>query len=191
MSFVAPSAQVFEFITTISKLKSTPRTGWVKRGVSRPESIADHMYRMAIMAMMAPQGLKADHCALMAIAHDFAESVVGDFTPHCKVTKQEKTELEEKAMSSLMNMLPSDVFARQIHTLWLEFEAGQTEEAKFVRDLDKYEMILQAFEYEQEFPEVELNEFFTSTVGVFVTDCVKAWDADLRERRSTWLKAKK
>lgn len=32
--------------------QSTPRTGWVRRGIKKPESIADHMYRMATMAFL-------------------------------------------------------------------------------------------------------------------------------------------
>jgi len=32
--------------------QSTPRTGWVRCGIKKPESIADHMYRMATMAFL-------------------------------------------------------------------------------------------------------------------------------------------
>jgi len=32
--------------------QSTPRTGWVRCGIKNPESIADHMYRMATMAFL-------------------------------------------------------------------------------------------------------------------------------------------
>ena len=28
------------------------RTGWVRKGIEGPESIADHMYRMAVMSMI-------------------------------------------------------------------------------------------------------------------------------------------
>ena len=28
------------------------RTGWVRKGIEGPESIADHMYRMGVMAMI-------------------------------------------------------------------------------------------------------------------------------------------
>ncbi len=37
--------------------KRTFRTGWVLRGVKNAESIADHMYRMAIMSFLAPKPL--------------------------------------------------------------------------------------------------------------------------------------
>lgn len=37
----------------------------------------------------------------------------------------------------------------EIRELWTEYEEAQTNEAKFVKDLDKFEMICQAYEYEQ------------------------------------------
>jgi putative hydrolase of HD superfamily len=46
-------ADQFFFLETIEALKTTDRRGWVLRDVHKPESIADHMYRMAIMCNMA------------------------------------------------------------------------------------------------------------------------------------------
>ena len=37
------------------------RTGWVKRGVAGPESIADHMYRMGLMAMLVQGSTQYDY----------------------------------------------------------------------------------------------------------------------------------
>jgi len=52
------------------------------------ESIADHMYRMAIITMMCPDPtVKKDRCVKMAIIHDMAEALVGDITPLDKVPK--------------------------------------------------------------------------------------------------------
>lgn len=31
------------------------RTGWVNQKVKQPESVADHMYRMAMMALVLPE----------------------------------------------------------------------------------------------------------------------------------------
>ena len=33
--------------------QTTKRTGWVRKDVKNPESIADHMYRMSLMALVA------------------------------------------------------------------------------------------------------------------------------------------
>lgn len=53
--------------------------------------------------------------------------------------------------------------------LWEEYEAAQTPEAQYVKDLDKLEMILQAEEYE-ETQDVDLQQFFDNTQDVFKTE---------------------
>lgn len=55
-----------------------------------PESVADHSYRAAVLAMALPPGLDRDRCVKMALLHDLAESMVGDITPSCGVTTEEK-----------------------------------------------------------------------------------------------------
>ena len=54
------SASPSPFLRVVAQLKETPRRGWEVRGISRPESVSDHMYRMAVMIMLAP-GV-CDHC---------------------------------------------------------------------------------------------------------------------------------
>lgn len=49
------SKEMLEFFHTIEKLKTQKRTGWVHEDIHQPESIADHMYRMGIMAMILPE----------------------------------------------------------------------------------------------------------------------------------------
>lgn len=46
-------------------------------------------------------------------------------------------------------LLGNSLQSQEIFSLWQEYENGETMEAKFVKDLDKFEMILQAFEYEK------------------------------------------
>jgi len=49
-----------------------------------------------------------------------------------------------------------------------EYEDQLTAESRFVKDLDRFDMILQAFEYEKAEcrPSTDLQEFFTSCEGV-------------------------
>ena len=48
----------------------------------------------------------------------------------------------------------------KIRTAWLEYKEGQTAESRFIRDMDKFECIIQAHEYEQRtFGEKDLKEF--------------------------------
>lgn len=62
-----------------------------------PETVASHMYRMAMLAMTL-QDDDIDHmkCVQMALVHDLGEAIAGDITPHCGVSDEVKFQLEEK-----------------------------------------------------------------------------------------------
>ncbi|KAG0492865.1 hypothetical protein HPP92_006263 [Vanilla planifolia] len=47
------AASAIDFLTLCRRLKTTKRKGWINHGIKGPESIADHMYRMALMALIA------------------------------------------------------------------------------------------------------------------------------------------
>lgn len=51
VSAVSPTSAL-QFMRTIGQLKTLKRTGWVNHHVALPESVADHMYRMAMIAMI-------------------------------------------------------------------------------------------------------------------------------------------
>ena len=80
----------------IEQLKLQKRTGWVREGVQGPESIADHMYRMAMLSLLSEEDDQLDiaKCVQMAVVHDLAEAVVGDITPLDGVSKADKEILE-------------------------------------------------------------------------------------------------
>ena len=55
--------------------------------MDEPESIADHMYRMSLMAMISSFSngkIDTNRCIQLALIHDLAEAQVGDITPYCK-----------------------------------------------------------------------------------------------------------
>ena len=186
-------ARVVQFLHLATNLKTTPRTGWVKRNVKDPESIADHMYRMSLMALLMEgntDGYDVDRCIRLAIVHDLAECIAGDITPVCGVSDGEKYRMESEAMDTITSMLGDNAASRNIRALWDEYERGETKEAKLVKDFDKVEMIVQAGEYERDQGErgVELQEFFDSTAGKWRTDVGKSWAqvvTDERARRSS------
>eukprot|EP00775_Hariotina_reticulata_P007888 gene7888-8084_t len=110
-SMPTPAAAV-DFLMLLSKLKTTKRTGWVRCNVEQPESIADHMYRMGLMSLLASDcGVDAARCMKIALVHDVAESIVGDITPHCQVTDEEKYQLEANAVQQIKSMLGPDTTA--------------------------------------------------------------------------------
>ncbi|KAJ2999998.1 hypothetical protein HKX48_003291, partial [Thoreauomyces humboldtii] len=144
-------AGILKFLHAIENLKRTKRTGWVENGIADAESIADHMHRMGILSLLLPQSSPIDRtrCIKMSIVHDLAECIVGDLTPHGGISKAEKHKRERDAMDELVDMLQGSVEAEEIRDLWKEYEDAATEEALFVKDLDKFEMIVQALEYEK------------------------------------------
>jgi putative hydrolases of HD superfamily len=130
------------------RLKSEPRRGWVKKlGVPDPESVADHSYRTALMAMVLSDlwGLDTGRAVRMALLHDLPEAVVGDAMPEER-SGEAKAALETGAMKDLLRGLPPRLRARY-GALWSDFVSGRSEEARLVRQLDKLEMAIQASEY--------------------------------------------
>ncbi|TPX37170.1 hypothetical protein SmJEL517_g00799 [Synchytrium microbalum] len=140
---------VIQFAHLIEELKLKKRTGWINSGIELPESISDHMHRMSLLALLAPPTLNKSRCVEIASTHDIAESIVGDITPFDGISKQEKHSLEADAMTRIQDMLGNTEHAKHIHELWLEYENCSSDEARFVKDLDKVEMLIQAFEYEK------------------------------------------
>ncbi|KAG0463154.1 hypothetical protein HPP92_021630 [Vanilla planifolia] len=181
---VAAVSSAVDFLSLCHRLKRTKRAGWVRRGVREPESVADHMYRMGVMALIAKDipGVDRDRCIKMALVHDIAEAIVGDITPSDGIPKEEKSRREREAIDHMCSLLGGGSRAKEIHELWLEYEENSSLEAKIVKDFDKVEMILQALEYEQE-QGIDLDEFFQSTAGKFQTDVGKAWALEITSRK--------
>ncbi|KAI8880810.1 HD domain-containing protein 2 [Backusella circina FSU 941] len=182
---------VIRFLHVIENLKRTKRTGWLDNGIHQPESIADHMHRMGVMAMLVNDPtINRDKCIKMAIVHDLAEAVVGDITPHAGVSKEDKFNMEKEAMEGFKSSLGDTDTITEIVDLWHEYEEAKTPEALFVKDLDKFEMIVQALEYEKS-DKKKLQGFFDSTMGKFQHPIVKAWAEALYKEREDILKKKK
>lgn len=185
---ISSPSYAIDFLTLCHSLKTTKRKGWINHGIKGPESIADHMYRMALMALIAGDvpGLNRERCIKIAIVHDIAEAIVGDITPSDGVPKEEKSRREQAALNEMCKVLGGGMRAEEIQELWAEYENNSSIEANLVKDFDKVEMILQALEYEMEHGKV-LDEFFLSTAGKFQTDIGKSWAAEIISRRNSML----
>lgn len=181
-------SSLLEFLHIVGKLKEVKRTGWVRSGVVGAESVADHMYRMALMgfALGSADGVDSSKCIKMALVHDLGESIIGDLVTDGdktdNITKAEKQQKERQAIADIADLVGGAV-GEEIRELWEEFEACATPEARHLKDLDRFEMVLQASEYEQA-QSMELPSFFRSTEGKFSTPLFKALDAEVRKRRA-------
>ena len=102
---------ISDFFFQIAGLKNIPRTGWkMKLNLQDSESVAEHSYMMSVMAMVMAdlKNLNTEKILKMTILHDWAESKIGDFMPD-EITIEKKTELEEYAMTELLEELPPTI----------------------------------------------------------------------------------
>lgn len=144
--------EIFNFLHAISKLKTTYRFSEIKHE-NFSDSSADHSWRLALMIFMFAEKLKLNidvpRAVKIALIHDIAEAVTGDIDAllirNGKVTKDEKREGEINAIKKLTSILPIEL-GEEINSLWYEYEKGETEEAKFVKALDKIETITHIIE---------------------------------------------
>jgi len=126
------------------KLKALYRQGWLQRNVSEVqcESVADHSFGTALLALLlCPAGLDRLKVLEIALLHETGESIIGDLTPASNISEIEKSRLEQEAVAKIFSNLPN---GERLLSLWQEFEFETTPEGRFVRQLDKLEMGLQA-----------------------------------------------
>ena len=172
-----------DFARLAGGLKTTPRTGWVRRRVPRYESVADHSWRVAVMSLLLPDDYDISKCMAMGLVHDMAESLTGDICPADNVSKQDKHRMEADAMKRIAGTLNNGK-ARQLMDLFDEYEKRETKEAIAVKDLDLLDMILQADEYEHRFA-MDLGEFFEGTpITRFKTPTLQRLAAQVHDQRN-------
>jgi putative hydrolase of HD superfamily len=175
----APKHEVdntIQFLLTAGECKATLRQGWVQNNIRSPESVAAHMHRMALLCMMCPDAtLDKERMIKMALCHDVPEAVAGDVTPLMKVAKEVKVEKERAGMTAMAALIPG-CSGDLMHALWEEYEAQETREAHFVRDMDLLEMIVQGYRYEVT-DSKDLSSFFGC-----VPRLVHPWARSIGER---------
>lgn len=142
---------LFDFFYLALELKKVPRKGWKsKANIEYPESVADHSYGTALMAMVLSdlQKLDTQKIIKMALLHDLAETVIGDFMPE-EISKEIKNTSENDAMKEILSKLPSDT-AEEYLKIWQEYLQANTRESILLHDVDKMEMAIQATKYSSE-----------------------------------------
>lgn len=132
-------SQQLAFITEIDKLKSVLRRTLLQDG-SRVENSAEHSWHLAMMALVlleyAPEGTDLSHTVKMLLVHDIVEIEAGDTFAYDAQANLDKDARERAAADSLFGLLPSPQ-GLELRSLWDEFEAGETREARFANALDR------------------------------------------------------
>lgn len=153
---------LLNFLKLVYKLKREVRKGWViKAGIKDPESVADHVCFTALLSMIIGdmKRLNTSKMIKMALIHDIGEALIGDIIPN---EAQDKDQRDNEAVIKILSYLPNNIRESYLE-LWRDLITRQSEESRLIWELDKFEMILQAYEYLNEGYEWEkLIEFFTS-----------------------------
>ena len=69
-------------------VQKTKRTGWVRKGVLGPESIADHMYRMGLMALICNDStIDSNRCTIATASRPQSEAAHKHVWLHCRCIK--------------------------------------------------------------------------------------------------------
>ncbi len=128
------------FLATAEKLKCNTRHSYTTSG--RKESVAEHSWRLALMAMLCADEyphLDMNKVIKMCIIHDLGEAVTGDVPAFYK-TDDHRAE-EDKAVESLLATLPSP-HREEFVALFAEMEKRETQEAKLYKALDNLEAVI-------------------------------------------------
>ncbi len=163
---------LLELLRKVGGLKKIDREGWKRVGIEDVESVADHTFRSALMALFLSErfGLDTDRLVKMLLIHDLGEVETGDITPYEDFSKEEKRSMEREALEKLLDPIEEK---EELVELWQQFETGEEKEAKVARDIDRLERILQAMEYKEEYQEKDLSEFIVEGVNKFETQEIK------------------
>ena len=129
-----------DFLNKIEKLKCNTRHSWTSSG--RQESVAEHSWRLAVMAMLCADeypDLDMNKVIKMCLIHDFGEAITGDIPAFLKTAQNESE--EDRAVEKLLSELPTN-FRHELQALFDEMNGRETQEAKLFKSLDNLEALI-------------------------------------------------
>lgn len=134
-------ADLLEFLAMAEKLKCNTRHSYTSSG--RHESVAEHSFRLALMAYMVSDEvpeIDTDKVIRMCLIHDLGEAITGDIPSFEKTDSDEAA--EDSAVSGFVNQLP-EYWKKQLGEMYSEMNELKTPEAKLYKALDKLEAVIQ------------------------------------------------
>lgn len=152
---------ILEFMRKCIIAKEIPRTGWVNSGIRNPEHVADHMFSTAVLAylMGRERGLDADRCMKIALVHDVHEVITGDIADR-RPKGGMGLEREAKDSARMVELLGD--YGDEFRALIDEWVRGETEEARFVREMDTLDYIIQLLRYAKSMKREDVASFLVS-----------------------------
>lgn len=136
-------AGLLDVLRRAERLKDTLRSGYTSGG--RRESVADHTWRLCLMALLLHDRFPDVDFARLAkicVVHDLGEAVGGDVPAPEQDEPGAKAADERRDLLELLSPLPP-AKRQEVTALWDEYEAAVTPEARLAKALDKLETLLQ------------------------------------------------
>ena len=133
--------QLLEILQVAARLKTTPRHCETAPG--RSESVADHSWRSALMAMLlTPEfpGADMNKVVRMCLIHDLGEAFTGDIPTFEKTEENERT--EEQLLREWVAALPK-VCRDEMTALYDEMERRESLESRIYKAIDNLEAVIQ------------------------------------------------
>ena len=132
------------FTAEIDRMTSVLRRTLLVDG-SRRENDAEHSWHIAVMAMLfseyAPEPVDIGRAVRMCVVHDLVEIEAGDTFAYDASGNEDKAEREKAAADKLFSSLPEEQ-GNMIRTLWEEFDAMETADAKYAACMDRLQPFL-------------------------------------------------
>ena len=167
-------AELLEILTVAEKLKCNTRHCYTSTG--RHESVAEHCWRTALIAMLISDEIPEadmDKVIRMILIHDLGEAFTGDI-PSFDKTKADEAK-EEDVLNEWVRSFPEPARSQWID-LYEEMNALETVEARVYKALDKMEAIIQhdngsldtwipeeyKYQFEYGWENVRFNEYLTA-----------------------------
>lgn len=136
---------IIDFLALAERIKRETRHSWLSDG--RRESVAEHSWQMALMAILVAPHLASPvdlgRTLEMIVVHDLTEALIGDI-PSFEVSDRaaNKRQAEVEAAQRIRDSLDPDT-GRHVYALMLELWTNGTSEARLVHALDRLEVQIQ------------------------------------------------
>lgn len=134
----------FLFAAEIDKMTSVLRRTLLV-DLSRRENDAEHSWHIAVMAMLfseyAAEPVDIGRVVQMCVVHDLVEVYAGDTFAYDAAGNADKEAREKAAADQLFGMLPKEQ-GRMIRSLWEEFDAMESADAKYAACMDRLQPFL-------------------------------------------------
>ncbi len=176
----APMKREIEFLLALGKLKETALSGWEIRKMKNPDSFANHLFMLSIMAWVFAKermpDLHREKVLKMCLIHNICSVYAKERTPYDSLLVGRKSERERRKILAKWVRYPMEekrkLFVQQykeqwkafqkltlplqqktrneLRSLWKEFNENTTKEARFVNQMYVMELLLQALLYWKE-----------------------------------------